>query len=150
MMIVGILSAAIILFINVVLKNFFASGITWAEEYAKYAIMWITFGGCGAAARMNAHMSITALYDAVNDRMKSLLDYFIYTVGALFSAFMMVYGMRLVFSVMITNQVSPTMELPMEIIYASVPLGGALMFLRFITKIIEKAKQKKNVKEKNT
>ena len=137
MLVVGILSAAVILFINVVLRNVFESSIVWAEEYAKFAIIWITFGGCGAAVRDNAHMKISALYDVVGKKFKLVLDIFVNIIGTAFAAFMVYYGVRLTMTVINTAQVSPTMQLPMWIIYISVPIGAVLMVLRFITNLIQ-------------
>ncbi|MEG1492380.1 MAG: TRAP transporter small permease [Oscillospiraceae bacterium] len=132
MMVVGILSAAAILFINVVMRNVFSSGLVWAEEFAKFAIIWITFGGCGAAARANAHMKISALYDAMGAKVKKVMDVLINLCAMIFSSFMVYYGITLTIKVIETAQVSPTMQLPMWVIYISVPIGGALMLLRYV------------------
>lgn len=130
MLIFGILSGAVVLFINVILRNL-GSSLVWAEEYAKFAIIWITFGGCGAAVREKAHMSISAFYDVLKPTGKKVLDIFINVVGLAFSVFMLYYGSMLVQKVLVTNQTSPTMQLPMWIIYISVPIGAALMLLRY-------------------
>lgn len=130
MLIFGILSGAVVLFINVILRNL-GSSLVWAEEYAKFAIIWITFGGAGAAVREKAHMSITAFYDVLKPAGKKALDIFINLVGLAFSVFMLYYGSMLVRKVLLTAQTSPTMQLPMWIIYISVPIGAALMLLRY-------------------
>lgn len=130
MLIVGILLGAVVLFVNVVLRNF-GMGLEWAEELAKFAIMWITFGGCGAAVREKSHMNISALYDSVGPGMRKAMDVFINTVCFGFSTFLFVYGAKLVSKVFTTSQLSPTMQLPMWIIYISVPIGAALMMLRY-------------------
>lgn len=149
MLVFGILSAAVVLFINVVLRNVFESSLVWAEEYAKFAIMWITFGGCGAAVRAKAHMRITALYDVIGPRGKKLLDIFTSLIGVLFAAFMVYYGIQLNITVIETAQVSPTMLLPMWIIYCSVPIGAVLMVLRFGLELIESFKSGGTEKEGN-
>jgi len=136
MLIIGILSGAVVLFINVILRNL-GSSIVWAEEFAKFAIIWITFGGCGAAVREKAHMSITAFYDVLGPGGKKALDVFINIVGVAFSLFMLYYGIMLVQKVVVTAQTSPTMQLPMWIIYISVPIGAALMLLRYAVSLLK-------------
>ena len=136
MLIFGILSGAVVLFINVILRNL-GSSLVWAEEYAKFAIIWITFGGCGAAVREKAHMSITAFYDVLKPTGKKVLDIFINLVGLAFSVFMLYYGSMLVRKVLVTAQTSPTMQLPMWIIYISVPIGAALMLLRYAVSLLK-------------
>lgn len=136
MLIFGILSGAVVLFINVLMRNFGRS-IVWAEEYTKFAIIWVTFGGAGAAARERAHMNISALYDVIGKTGRHILDVFINLCGVAFSAFMVYYGVRLVQKVLATAQLSPTMQLPMWIVYLSVPIGAVLMLLRFGTNLVK-------------
>ena len=50
---------------------------------------------------------------------------------------MVYYGIRLVQKVLVTAQLSPTMQLPMWIVYISVPIGAALMLLRFGTNLVK-------------
>lgn len=141
----GILSGAVVLFINVVLRNLGMS-LTWAEEYAKFAIIWMTFAGCGAAVREKAHMNISAVYDISGKTGKFILDIFVNLVGIVFSSFMLWYGIRLTVKTVQTMQVSPTMMLPMWIIYISVPIGAALMIPRYIVLLVNVIKNR-NAKE---
>ena len=130
-LVIGILSGAILLFINVVLKQFGGS-IVWAEEYTKFAIIWITFAGCGAAVRCNAHMKISALYDICPANIKRILDTLVNVIGIAFSVFLVIYGAQLTDTVRVTKQMTPSMGIPMWWIYMSVPIGGVLMIIRFV------------------
>lgn len=141
MLVLGILSGAVVLFINVVLRNFGMS-LVWAEEYAKFAIIWITFGGCGAAVREKAHMNISALYDVVGQTAKKCMRVFVDLCGTAFSLFMLYYGIRLTVKTLQTAQVSPTMQLPMWIVYISVPIGAALMVLRYGAQVVLDIREK--------
>lgn len=141
----GILSGAVVLFINVILRNM-GSSLTWAEEYARFAIIWITFAGCGAAVKEKAHMNISALYDVLGNGGKFALEIFFNSIGLAFSGFMFYYGIRLTEKTIQTMQVSPTMMLPMWIVYISVPIGGALMILRYVTIIVASIKNRKELK----
>lgn len=127
----GILSSAILLFINVVLRFCFNSSIVWAEEYAKFAIIWITFSGCGAAVRCDAHMKITALLDVLGKKASKALNTLVIFISMGFSLFLVVYGWQVTASMMATMQTSPSMEIPMYWVYASIPLGGVLMLIRY-------------------
>ncbi len=140
----GILSGVVVQFINVILRNL-GSSLTWAEEYARFAIIWITFAGCGAAVKEKAHMNISALYDVLGSGGKFALEIFFNSIGLAFSGFMFYYGVRLTEKTIQTMQVSPTMMLPMWIVYISVPVGGALMILRYITIIVASIKNGKEL-----
>lgn len=138
MLIFGILSATFVLFINVLMRYFLKSGLVWAEEYARFAIIWIVCGGCGAAVRTDAHMKITAIPDAIkNQAVKDIIALFVYVISLAFSLLMLVAGSRLIGSMMANNQVSPAIEIPLWWIYLSIPVGGGIMTFRFVVKIIQ-------------
>lgn len=133
MLIFGILSATFVLFANVILRFVFKAGLVWAEEYARFAIIWIVCGGCGAAVRTDSHMRITAIPDAIkNQTVKRLLLLFVYVVCLAFSLLMLTAGVRLIASMQANNQLSPAMEIPLWWIYLSIPVGGAVMAFRFL------------------
>lgn len=141
MLVIGILSATLILFINVVMRFFLKSGLVWAEEYARFAIIWIVCGGCGAAVRADAHMKITAIPDAIkNKTVKRILFLAVYIVCLIFSLLMLTAGARLIASMQANNQLSPAMEIPLWWIYLSIPTGGAVMAFRFILQILDTGK----------
>ena len=131
-LVAGILSSAIFLFVNVVLKWLFQTSLVWAEEYAKFAIIWITFAGCGAAVRCNAHMRITALLDALGPKPQKALNTCVALVCIAFSVFLVVYGSKVTINLIRTGQTSPSMGLPMWLVYLSLPVGGGLMVVRFL------------------
>lgn len=141
MLVFGILSATFILFINVIMRYFFKSGLVWAEEYARFAIIWIVCGGCGAAVRNDAHMKITAIPDAIkNYRVKSLIYLFVNIICLAFSLLMLTAGIRLISSMIANSQVSPAMEIPLWWIYLSIPVGGGIMTFRFVLLLIKNVK----------
>lgn len=129
----GLLSVTFVLFINVVLRYIFKAGIVWAEEYARYAIIWIVMAGSGAAVRENMHMSITALIDVTKGKtFHFAINMFVLAVSLVFSVFLIYTGIRLTSSMITNNQLSPALEIPLWWIYISIPIGGALMTVRYI------------------
>lgn len=138
MLIFGILSATLILFVNVLMRFLLHKGLVWAEEYARFAIIWIVCGGCGAAVRTDAHMKITAIPDAIkNKTIKNLLFLVVYAICLAFSLLLVTAGARLIASMQANNQLSPAMEIPLWWIYLSIPVGGAVMVFRFLLKLVE-------------
>ena len=133
LVVTGLLSVTFVLFINVVLRYIFKAGLVWAEEYARYAIIWIVMAGSGAAVRENMHMRITAIIDVTKGKtFHFILNMFVLLVSISFSVFLMYAGFRLTMSMIANNQVSPAMEIPLWWIYVSIPIGGALMTIRYI------------------
>ncbi len=52
---------ATFVFVNVVLRYFFNSGITWSEEASRYLFIWLIFLGAIVAFRENVHLGVDTL-----------------------------------------------------------------------------------------
>jgi C4-dicarboxylate transporter DctQ subunit len=144
----GLLGVAFVLFINVVLRYVFKSGIVWAEEFARYAIIWIVMAGSGAAVRENMHMRITAIIDVTkNKTLHFIINMLVLVVSTAFSIFLIYAGIRLTLSMVANNQVSPALEIPLWWIYVSIPIGGFLMTIRYIQSFFMQLAEYKKVKQ---
>ena len=137
----GVFSAAIVLFANVVLRFFFNGGWPWAEEYARYAIIWVTFAGCGVAVRMDAHMRILALHEIMNARVKRITELLVNLISLAFMLFLVVVGSRWTYQTFLTGQCSTALLWPKWVIYISVPLGGLLSALRIVQAMTRQVRQ---------
>ena len=69
----GLFSASLILFINIVLRYVFSAGLHWAEEFVRFAIMWIVFLGSSAVARQGGHLSVSTLVDNVGPKTAKII-----------------------------------------------------------------------------
>ena len=60
---VTILLALMILmaFSQIVLRNFFSSGIDWSDALVRYLVVWVTFVGAAIATREGKHISFDLL-----------------------------------------------------------------------------------------
>jgi len=58
----GVLTAMILLAsAQIVLRNFFGSGIAWGDEALRLMVLWVAMLGAVAASRENRHLAIDAL-----------------------------------------------------------------------------------------
>lgn len=64
------------------------------------------------------------------------MDYVVIVLWMIFSVWLMVQGIELVRKVSVMGQVSSAMQIPMTIPYASVPIGGLLMTIRLLQKLV--------------
>jgi len=67
----------VLVFMNVILRYFFDSGITWSEEMARYLFIWIIYIGAIGAMRDNTHLGV----DTVIRRMPPKLQKVAYLLG---------------------------------------------------------------------
>lgn len=137
---IGLLSGAIVLFINIVLRYVFSHGLHWAEEYVRFSIVWIVFIGSGGVARRYAHLSVSALIDSVGKKTAWKLTTVTYLITIGFVIFLAVFGMRLTLEMRQLGQTSPALHMPMWLVYLPIGLGGILMTLRFTEMFIKHLK----------
>jgi len=71
----GILTGLMVLFVflNVVLRIFFNSGLTWSEELSRYLFVFVTYIGAISAMRVNGHMVVDMLISKVPPQVQMAL-----------------------------------------------------------------------------
>lgn len=128
---IALLSISMVVFVNVVMRYGFAASTMWAEELTRYTIIWITFVGGSLCVRENYHPKVEALVMRIPADIRWFVTLTIAIAGVLFSAAMTIYGWQLVSSALTTGHVTPTGVAPMFIPLTGLPLGGALMTIRY-------------------
>ena len=131
------MSALVVLTINIVLRFFFNSALSWAEEYMRYTIIWVTFMGSALCAEDNLHVGIDVLVQMSPPWMKKFLHCFGMACALFFCAYMTVFASRNTMMLFSTMQKSPIMQVPMGVIYISMPIGIFLTALQFGRKFIQ-------------
>ncbi len=127
----GISAASVILFVNVVLRYVFNSGWEWAEEVARYSIVWIVFLGGSICARKGMHLSVDAVAVRLSEEKQRILRIVVNILCVAFCVFLVIYGLEMVELARETDQLTPGLEMPIFYVYLAIPTGGALMAVRF-------------------
>lgn len=120
---------AIIIFANVVLRYTTSQSIEWAEEVARYLMVWLTFLGAGPVLRYGGHIAVENLQDSLPRRGALALRAVIAALLFAFFGFMVWFGVLYVERAQF--QMTPTTQISMGWVYAAMPVGGLLMMLHF-------------------
>jgi C4-dicarboxylate transporter DctQ subunit len=137
---VGISSASVVLFVNVVLRYVFNSGWEWAEEVARYTIVWLVFLGGSICARKGMHLAVDALTVRMKPGGQRAVRIVVDAVCIVFCAFLVVCGKDLVDLARETEQLTAALEIPIYWVYLAIPTGGALMAVRFAQDLVKAVK----------
>ena len=130
-LIVSLIVMVLVTFMQIVLRWFNAATV-WAEEFSRYVMLYQVWVGASYAVHEDAHIRITALIGKLSGGRRRGMDLVVLTRWLLFE------GCVLVGKIAAMGQVSSAMRIPMTIPYASVPIGGALMTIRLVQKIVER------------
>lgn len=108
---------AIFVFTNVILRYFFNSGLTWAEEASRYLFIWLIFLGSIVAFRENVHLGVDTLVQKLSLRGRRIL-FIINNLLILVTMGLCVDGTWKI-TLLTVDQVSASMRLPLAWVYAS-------------------------------
>lgn len=136
-LIVSLIVMVLVTFMQIVLRWFNAATV-WAEEFSRYVMLYQVWVGASYAVHEDAHIRITALIGKLSGGRRRGMDLVVLTLWLLFALWLTVEGCVLVSKIAAMGQVSSAMRIPMTIPYASVPIGGALMTIRLVQKIVER------------
>ena len=141
-LIVSLIVMVLVTFMQIVLRWFNAATV-WAEEFSRYVMLYQVWVGASYAMHEDAHIRITALIGKLSGSRRRGMDLVVLTLWLLFALWLTVEGCVLVGKIAAMGQVSSAMRIPMTIPYASVPIGGALMTIRLVQKIVERLRNTK-------
>ncbi|MDJ0951523.1 MAG: TRAP transporter small permease [Alphaproteobacteria bacterium] len=116
--------------VQVVLRYVFNSSIDWAEEFTRYAIIWMSMVGAGMGVRYGKHISVDLLANVLPRAGARYAVALSGLLGLAFALMLVWYAYGLVDRSVMVGQVSSAMQAPMWLIYSILPAGGALLALR--------------------
>ena len=121
---------ALIVGSNISLRYLTSHSLPWADEAARYLMIWLTFTGAGLILRIGGHVAITNLQDALPRTGQRLLRAAIVLILLLFFGFMVHVGWQ--YAQRMQFQVTPALRLPFIYVYAAMPVGFALLIVHLL------------------
>jgi len=115
----------IAVFGQVVMRYLFGTSVFWAEEFARYAMVWIAFLGASMGVREGAHTQIDFFINRLPSGMKKGVLIFNKMLCIVFLACISYYVVAAFSYTMGT--LSPAMRIPMGLMHLILPVSGVLM-----------------------
>lgn len=105
---------------------------SWAQELTIYLFVWMAKFGAAYGVRTGIHVGVDVLIIRLGDRLQRGFLLFGLLAGAAFTGLIAALGADFVYELSDTSSTSEVLELPIWIVYLAIPLGSALMCLRFL------------------
>jgi len=100
----------------------------FTDELARYLLIWLGMFGSAYAAGQGQHLAIDLLHQYIQPDSKLRVGKIIAASIFLFAASVMVFGgLRLVLLTFSLKQTSAALNLPLGVVYMSVPIAGVLI-----------------------
>lgn len=131
---------SLMIFLQVVLRYIFGQSIVWAEEFARYGIVFFVFLGSSLAVKQGAHASVDVLVKLLPGVARRSVEILAIAISIAYCLMVTRFGLDLVLRVRAMGNITPTLEIPMYIPYLAIPVGCSLMAIRYIMELIAKIK----------
>ncbi len=113
---------------QVLSRYILASPSTMTDEIARFLMIWISLLGAAYTVGLQRHLSIDLLAEMLDRKNRLRVGLFINVCIFSFSLLVIFYGgFGLLNKVLSTGQVSPSLRLPIWMVYVVIPLSGGLM-----------------------
>ena len=131
----GLAVLVFIVCLQVTMRYFFHTGLTWSEEVARFLFLWLVWLGAAYAAKRRTHLRIEAFTQKLSPNVRRKVDFIALLIWIAFSAFLTWKGAELTIILFRRRQLSPILEIKMAWAYAAVPIGAGLMLLRLLAQV---------------
>ena len=124
LMIVAMTTMSVIVFASVTIRFATNYSIPWAEEVARYLMVWLTFLGVGPVLRLGGHVAVDTLHDGVSESAGRALRVIIVLLMGAFCVLVAWFGLTYVERTL--PQTTAVTEISFAFVSAAVPAGFAL------------------------
>lgn len=126
----------ITLAVQVLFRYVLDNPLSWSEELARYAFVWITFLGAAVAYRHRGHIVVDMMLHLIPVQMRAALAWVVEILVAVTLVVLVRDGLRMVET---TSNVRATMlQIPMSYIYAAIPVSAALMLVYQVEWVVKR------------
>jgi len=119
---------------NVIARYFFNSPIEWAEEFSRYAFIWIVFLGAAYCSKSRRHIVIDGFVLALPGPLRAYLQVAVDLLTLVLMGTLVYYGWLLT---VFTTQPTSTLYVPMSVVYVVVPMSALVIMIRSVGVLIE-------------
>jgi C4-dicarboxylate transporter DctQ subunit len=126
-------------FVNVLVRELYpaaAASFAWIEEATLFLFAWLVFAGLGLTLERGRHITMTAGVERMSARQLFFVRKLVNLVGFGFSVYIGILGLQLTHFIFMSGQISPTLNVSMAFLYASVPVGFALLAVRYLLELL--------------
>lgn len=125
----------VLITINVILRYFFASGISWVEEISKDVLMTaFTFLAMAIGVKLDTHISVDVLPRNAPSWLTFGLDKLKHLLLACVGLFLAAKGLSLM--TLVRGSIASLPSLPITLQYVFIPFAGALILIDSLLRLI--------------
>ena len=118
--------------LNSIFVWFSSWDLSWSQELCIFMFVWMAKFGAAYGVRTGVHVGVDVVTNAITGPSRYWVLIFGLLGGAIFTFTIGSFGANFVHHMFLTGQTSNDLEVPMWIVYLTIPLGSYLMCFRFL------------------
>ena len=115
---------------QVVARYVLETPLSWSEELARFLLMWLSMLSAAYAFKTGAHFALRILVMQLPETLRRAVSLLVHVVVIVFFAILLYYAV--VFVAGVSGHRAPALQIPMELPYASVVVGTALILYEVV------------------
>lgn len=128
----------IIVFMQVIMRYFFNTSLTWSEELSRYIFIWQVWLGSSIAFVDNQHIRVDLIFSIFkSEKSQRVLHLINNIIWFSFNVFLVYVGVKLLESMSARNALSSGMRLPLVYVYAALPVSSFILTIRVLLDSID-------------
>ena len=128
--------ASYLTFQEVILRYVFNTGWSGSYEITVMSLIWCTFIGASLGIKENIHIGVDVLVVKFGPKAQRIIIIVSIALCFLFGIIVAVKGFEFAKFISRSHLLSRDLRIPMEIGYLAIPVGGVLVCLRFIERLV--------------
>jgi TRAP-type C4-dicarboxylate transport system permease small subunit len=125
----------IIAWVHVIRRYVFNDALTWSEEFLRFSLVWFALLSASIIHKRRGHLGIVIFRERMPKIIKNIFERLMPFLATIATSIATIYGINLV--MMVKDQLTAALRIPMSLPYASIPVAFFLMTLYGISHIIE-------------
>ncbi|MCM3571019.1 TRAP transporter small permease [Neobacillus mesonae] len=134
----------VVIFSQVVMRYAFSNSLSWSEEIARYAFIWLIYIGVSFGVKKKKHLGVDAFTLLFERKGQLIIGMLANLAFLVFAAVISYYGYDIVLRV---TRLSAAIELPLKWVYAAPVFGMILTAIRLIQNITLEFRELKQINQ---
>jgi len=112
---------------------------SWSEELARMLIIWVSLLGASVGFLYRSHLGVDYFVNKLPEESRSLVEFISHILVAVFALLVLICGgYQVVSRTLITNQLSPALQIKMGYVYLALPISGVCIMMFSLEAAYEK------------
>ncbi len=134
LMVILLAAFSLVMFAQVIARNIFNHGFIWAEEVCRYLFVYSGMLSAGYCIRKGLAIRVDAVYNFFPRPVKILIDLLAKLLTVVVYAYLAYKSIGLIKT---TTTISSALQLPLQYVYASIPIGMGLGTIRGVQDLVK-------------